>query len=80
MLLSVVPIGNSKGIRLSKHVLDRLSIKDKVEMEVIEDSVVLKPVKVLPREGWKEAFCKMHERAEDVLHEVPASENFDWEW
>lgn len=68
MLLSVVP----KGIRLS--------IKDKVEMEVIEDSVVLKPVKVLPREGWKEAFCKMHERAEDVLHEVPASENFDWKW
>jgi hypothetical protein len=80
MLQSVIPIGNSKGIRLSKIILDKLSIKDKVEMEVMEDAIVLRPVKTYPREGWKEAFCKMHERGEDELLETPLSENFDWEW
>ena len=56
MLQSVIPIGNSKGIRLSKIILDKLSIKDKVEMEVMEDAIVLRPVKTYPREGWKEAL------------------------
>ena len=49
-------------------------------MEVMEDAIVLRPVKTYPREGWKEAFCKMHERGEDELLETPLSENFDWEW
>ena len=36
MLVSVVPIGNSRGIRLPKLVLDKLLVKDKMDMEVTE--------------------------------------------
>ena len=34
MLVSVVPIGNSCGIRLPKLVLDKLLVKDKMDMTI----------------------------------------------
>ena len=52
MIVSVVSIGNSRGIRLPKMVLESLAIKDKVEMEVTETSIVLKPLQEAPRQGW----------------------------
>ena len=50
MLVPVVPIGNSRGIRFPKVVLDRLLVKDKMEMEVTEKGVLLTPVES-PRAG-----------------------------
>lgn len=80
MLVSLIPIGNSRGIRLPKIILDRLSVKDKMEMEVTEKGIILSPVKDPPREGWTQAFCKMHKNREDVLEEIPDSGAFEWEW
>lgn len=80
MMVTVVPVGNTKGIKLPKNLLKKLSIKDKIEMEEREDSIVLRPAKTSVRAGWKEAFAQMHERGEDVLEDIPDSANFDWEW
>jgi antitoxin MazE len=66
MQLSVIQIGNSKGLRLSKTILERYQIKDKVEMILEDDQIVLRPVAQV-REGWAEAFKQMHERQEDEL-------------
>ena len=66
MELSVIRIGNSKGIRLSKTILERYSIKDKVELIFEKGRIILKPVKV-PRHGWEEAFIEMHEAGDDLL-------------
>jgi len=60
MLVSVVTIGNSRGIRFPKLVLDKLCVKDKMDMEVTEKGILLTPVNDLPRSNWAEAFCKMH--------------------
>ncbi|MGI5173157.1 AbrB/MazE/SpoVT family DNA-binding domain-containing protein [Treponema sp. OMZ 840] len=80
MLVSLIPIGNSRGIRLPKIVLDRLSVKDKMEMEVTEKGIMLSPVKDPPRQGWAQAFCDMHRNREDILEEIPDSRDFEWEW
>jgi antitoxin MazE len=80
MLVSVIRIGNSKGIRFPKVVLERLGIKDKVDMEVTDKGILLSPVSEIPREGWAEAFCKMHKNKEDILEDVPSGEDFEWEW
>ncbi|MBR5095940.1 MAG: AbrB/MazE/SpoVT family DNA-binding domain-containing protein [Treponema sp.] len=80
MLVSVVPIGNSRGIRFPKLVLDKLLVKDKMDMEVTENGILLTPVNDVPRSNWSEAFCKMHERKDDVLEEIPVSGAFEWEW
>ena len=80
MLVSVIRIGNSKGIRFPKVVLERLGIKDKVDMEVTDKGIILSPVADIPRKGWAEAFCRMHENNEDILEDVPGGEDFEWEW
>lgn len=80
MLVSVIRIGNSRGIRVPKVILERFGIKDKIDMEVTEKGILLSPVSDVPRKGWAEAFCSMHENNEDILEDVPNAEDFEWEW
>ena len=82
MEVKIIKIGNSKGIVLGKALLDRYHFKDKIEIIMKEDRIELKPVKP-PRQGWDEAFTKMHESGDDellwpdVLDEDILEE---WEW
>jgi antitoxin MazE len=82
MLVSVVAIGNSKGIRLPKAILEQLHITDQLEMEVEERRLVLKPVNNLPRAGWEEAFKAMHLNKEDslMIPEDGGAGTFEWQW
>lgn len=66
MLLNIVRIGNSKGLRLSKTILDKYNINDKVELVLQEDHIILKPVSN-PREGWEEQFRQMNLNGDDEL-------------
>ena len=80
MDLSVVKIGNSKGIRLSKTILEKYEIKDTVEVILEEDHIILKP-KVKARKGWDKAFRKMHESGDDdlIMPDLFLDENLE-EW
>ena len=80
MELSVINIGNSKGIRLSKTILEKYSISDKVELILEKGYIILKP-KAEPRKDWDKAFKKMHENGDDYLlmNDVFEDENFE-EW
>ncbi|MFY7667083.1 AbrB/MazE/SpoVT family DNA-binding domain-containing protein [Flavobacterium sp.] len=80
MEVSIIKIGNSKGFRLSKTILERYNITDKVEMILENEQIVLRPI-AKPREGWDKAFQKMHENGDDqlLLNDVFEDENFD-EW
>jgi antitoxin MazE len=55
MRTSIIQIGNSKGIILPSDVLRKLhlSLKSSVEIEVEDDSIMIKPS---PRQGWAKAF------------------------
>ncbi|QEN06368.1 hypothetical protein EW093_07865 [Thiospirochaeta perfilievii] len=44
MFVLIIPIGNSKGIRISKNILQRLHIEDFVELEVHKDELLIKTV------------------------------------
>ena len=80
MELKVIKIGNSRGVRLSKDVLKRYNIQDKVELVFEEEYIVLKP-KTKPREGWEDAFEKMHHNEDDqpLMDDVFEDEDFE-EW
>ncbi len=67
MKLDLVPIGNSKGIRLTKNLIEKLGVTDKVECEVIDHGLLLTAVKN-PREGWDEHMAK-HARPDEDLEE-----------
>lgn len=66
MEISVIRIGNSKGIRLAKTILEKYGIQDKVELILEEGYLILKPVRK-PREGWEASFKEMHENGDDEL-------------
>ncbi|GAB4245680.1 MAG: AbrB/MazE/SpoVT family DNA-binding domain-containing protein [Saprospiraceae bacterium] len=66
MEISVIKIGNSRGIRLAKAILDKYGIQDTVELILKEGYLILKPVRK-PREGWEDAFREMHQNGEDQL-------------
>lgn len=79
----VVRIGNSRGIRIPKVILDQYHIIDEVELETKEDCVIIKSSHIA-REGWDQAFKKMRENQEDtLLIDDGLSNEFDeeeWEW
>ena len=66
MQISVIDIGNSKGIRLTKSLLEKYDIKDKVELILEKGRIILKPVSK-PRQGWERSFREMHENGDDAL-------------
>ena len=78
MRLSVISIGNSKGIRIPKAILDKYQIKDSVDVELREDVLLLKPIRK-PREGWEEAFRQMHENGDDKLLIPDVFDDENWE-
>jgi len=80
METAIIKIGNSKGLRLSKTILEKYNITDKVELILEDEQIILKPISK-PREGWEKAFEKMRHNNDDVLlvDDVFEDENFD-EW
>ncbi len=62
--LKIVPIGNSRGVRLPKAVLDRYEIKDALVLEAREDGLLLRGKKD-KRLTWEETFKDMAREKED---------------
>jgi len=53
----LVRIGNSRGVRLPKSVIDEAGLKDKVEISVSNNQVIIRPAGAdRPRAGWAESI------------------------
>ena len=80
MEVSVIKIGNSKGIRLSKSLLERYNIEDSVVVILEKGQIVIKPVSN-PRKGWEKSFKSMAEQGDDnlLIDDVFEDENLE-EW
>jgi len=80
MDISIIHIGNSKGIRLSKTLLEKYNIRDTVELILEKGYIILKP-KNSPRKGWDKAFKSMHNNGDDkpIIADIFEDENFE-EW
>lgn len=66
MKIPVIKIGNSKGIRISKTILDKYKIREVVDLVFEEEQIIIRPI-AYARAGWEEAFKEMHERGDDTL-------------
>ena len=80
MEVSVVKIGNSRGIRLSKTLLERYKIRDTVDLIMEKGHIIIRPLSK-PRKGWDKAFKEMNESGDDMLliDDVFQDENLE-EW
>ena len=66
MEVRIVQVGNSKGLRLSKTIIEKYAITDKVEFVLKEDCIELRAI-ANPREGWAEQFHRMNKKGDDNL-------------
>lgn len=84
MRARVVKIGNSKGIRIPKALLDQTGIMEDVDLEVEDNRIIIRPVSS-PRSGWEDAFRTMAEKGDDELlipdEKISHSwDEKDWQW
>jgi len=78
----IVRIGNSKGIRLPKAVIEQVGLVEEVEMQVREGELVISPAEK-SRRGWAEAAQALASCNEDHVLDpfVPtAFDEQEWEW
>ena len=66
METNIIKIGNSKGLRLSKSILEQYNINEKVEVILEKGRIILKPI-VKPRKNWEASFKQMRKENDDEL-------------
>lgn len=82
MKARLVRIGNSRGVRLPKPLIEEAGLTEEVELRVRGGAVVIMSA-VRPRAGWDEAAREMRRRDEDRLLDEPTPTRFDeedWKW
>ena len=77
MRAHIVKIGNSRGIRIPKPLLDQTGIKYDVELEVDKNRIIIRPISN-PRSGWDNAFKAMGQNRDDVL--IDGKDNISHSW
>lgn len=81
MKTNIVTIGNSKGVRIPKILLEQSKLSGEVELEVRGESIIISPSKK-SREGWDEAFQKAKPDEDEIIG-GDVQNDFDeeeWEW
>ncbi len=82
MRAQVIPIGNSRGVRIPSSLLKLCHIVSEIDLKVKGNSIVIRPLGKHPRQGWADAFKKMRGRTEDRLlisDRIGLNED-EWEW
>lgn len=78
----IVRIGNSRGIRVPKILLEQAQLPDEVELHAEPGRLVVRATR-RPRTGWAEAARAMSSQRHDGLLDAPVVTRFDreeWEW
>jgi antitoxin MazE len=81
MKARLVRIGNSRGIRLPKAIIDQVGLEDEVELRVEDQRLVIVPA-ASPRAGWAEAIQAMGaEPANELDPSTPTRfDETEWQW
>ena len=77
MEISIIRIGNSKGFRLSKTILEKYNITDKVELILDKEQIILRPI-VEPRKPTLAGFINKHQNKWAVLSPNNLGGKIEW--
>jgi antitoxin MazE len=82
MKTRLVRIGNSKGIRLPKPLIEQAGLTEEVELQVRGNTIIIAARKA-PRSGWAEAAQQLRAADGDRMLDTPTPTHFDeveWQW
>jgi antitoxin MazE len=78
----IVRIGNSRGIRVPKMLLEEAGLPEEVELRSEPGRLVVSAA-TRPRAGWASKARAMHQRGDDGMLDAVAPTAFDereWQW
>lgn len=78
----IIQIGNSKGIRVPKMLLQHAQLPEEVELLAEQGRLIVRAAR-RARAGWAEAAKAMHARSDDQLLDPRTASEFDdteWQW
>jgi antitoxin MazE len=85
MKTNIIHIGNSRGIRIPKVLLEQSQLGTEVELEVEDHKIIIRSA-ARPRQDWGEKFQLMAEQGDDDqgANEIPGEQTEwdrdDWQW
>ncbi len=82
MKTRLVRMGNSRGVRLPKPLIQQAGLSEEVELELRGNTIVIAAYPA-PRRGWAEAARKLRAEGGDQLLDPPTPTRFDeteWQW
>ncbi len=82
MKTKIVRIGNSRGVRIPKPLLEQAGLEDEVQLRVVESGIIIEGA-AKPRAGWELAAALLRDRGEDsILDEIVATDfdESEWKW
>jgi antitoxin MazE len=82
MRTGLVRIGNSRGVRIPKPLIEQCGLGETVDLRIENDCLVISPQR-RPRQGWEEAFRAAGPAVHDELLLQTGPNEFDrkeWKW
>jgi len=83
MQADIIRIGNSRGLRIPKSILEQCGLRQRVNIQVSDHSLIITPCEE-SRMGWNEAFQLMaHNKDDAPLDSDFISSSWDdekWQW
>ncbi|WP_455756006.1 AbrB/MazE/SpoVT family DNA-binding domain-containing protein [Sulfurimonas sp.] len=86
-MTTLTKIGNSQGIRIPKPLIEQAHLENaSLELEVLENGLLIKPINNTGRDTWKEniekVISKHKENKDEGLLEDLLNDNDleDWQW
>ena len=82
MKTKIVRIGNSRGVRIPKPLLEQAGLENEVQLRVVESGIIIEGASSR-RAGWSASAELLRARGDDSLLDAPVATQFDdseWEW
>ena len=82
MRTRIVRIGNSRGVRLPKPLIEQAGLGEEVELRVQEGAILIQSTNA-PRAGWADAARQLAQAGDAGLVDEPTPTQFDkseWQW
>ena len=76
MKARLIQIGNSRGVRLPKPLIQEAHLEDEVDIQLRDGSLVITSTKKA-RSGWAESAKLLHDRKQDSRIDSPSETQFD---
>ena len=83
MKTSLIAIGNSRGIRIPKPLIEQCGLQNEVELDVRDNVIMIHSINP-SRLGWDKAFAQMTRLGDDAMLQIDSKASKwdaeEWEW